>query len=137
MSLNPYLKTHLVTQAEAGDSAALDALCAQRMVWPHSSTIGAVAVNIELDAAHPGWMVSGEAIRLAGLVGDKVITLADPGAGLRQAAYVMACTMAEKNGWSFDGAFADLEANLPERPDAGAKTDVPRALRTQGRGLLA
>jgi hypothetical protein len=82
-------------------------------------------------------MVSGEAIRLAGLVGDKVIALADPGAGLRQAAYVMACTMAEKNGWSFDGAFADLEANLPERPDAGAKTDVPQALRTQGRGLWA
>lgn len=144
MSLNPYPKVYLVTQAEAGDSTVLDALgvehvvlCAQRMVWPHSNTVSATAVSIEPDATHLARMVSGEAMRLAGLFGDKVIALADPGAGLRQAAYLLACTLAQKNAWSFDTAFADLEANLPERPDVASNTDVPQALRTQGRGLWA
>jgi hypothetical protein len=144
VSLNPYPSVHLLSQAEAGDSAVLASLgvelvvlCVQRMVWPHSSTVGAAAVNIESDAAHPPWVVSGEAVRLAGLFGDKVIALADPGGGLLQAAYLLACTVAQKNAWSFDTAFADLEASLPDRPDAGSKTDVPPALVSQGQAIWA
>ena len=142
MSLNPYLKVHLLTKAEGGDATVLAALgiqivtlCAQGMVWPHTNTVAATAVNIEIDAAHPSWMVTGEAQRLAALYGDEVIALADPGVGLCQASYLLTCTLAEWNGWSFDAAFADLESNLPARPNMAEKTDVSSDLRTQGRAL--
>ena len=139
---NPYPKLYLLSLAEAGDANLLVAngielvvLCHQGMVWPHSKTIGAFALNIEQDGASPNWLVKGAAKMLVAWHSVKTIGLADRSGGLTQAAYLLVCAAAEKTAAKWAAVETNLSTKLPAIPGNAKPHFITPELRAQGVSL--
>jgi hypothetical protein len=112
-----FTDVHLVTLAQIGDAVYLAGQgielaigCQMDIPMAHDSTIGSMTINIEENGDHPNWMVRGMAKLLAEEVYQiKVVALGDQHGGLRHAAYMLVCAVAQKQSVSFDAARTIVE----------------------------
>ena len=112
-------KLYLGNMAEFGDVSALNAAGIELAIsavgsssFPHSATIGAIAVNIEATGQQPDWMVKGIARLISAVYGSKTLAICDETGGFERAAYLVACAYCEKLTQSFAQGSVWLNASL-------------------------
>ena len=124
--------------AEFGDASTLQAAGIELAIatnserrFPHAANLAAITVQIDGDARHPQWLISGLARLIGGLYLVKTIGIFDEQGGLGKASYLVCCAYAQRSNVNFSVAETWLNALLqPAR-----QHEIPVQLMAQGRGL--
>jgi hypothetical protein len=118
-----YPKVHLLGMATAGDAAALEALgidlliiCGVGIPAPHNNKWIALPVDQE-GVVEDGRIEMAAVLWVKAYDSGWTLGLTDRHGGRLEAAFMVACSFAQRQSVSFDQTLADLESRLPEIED--------------------